>query len=129
MNDVIDIPYSDTVAALFEAPRHAGTLRGEDVLSAVAGSRAQGAQVQLQIQVEGDEVRTARFMAYGCPHLLAAAECLAQWLEGRSRAEVQGWSSRGVESALEVPAEKRGRLLLLEDALRSLTARWAVQPS
>jgi hypothetical protein len=34
------------------------------------------------------------------------------------------WSWREAERVLEVPAEKRGKLLLLEDAVRQLAERW-----
>jgi|GEM_PF-949649 len=93
----------------------------EGVLTAAVGSREQGAYVQWFIEVHNERVTTARYQAYGCPHFLAACENLACWLEGRAVSELAQWRWRDVEMELAVPASKRARLLLLDEALAVLS--------
>jgi nitrogen fixation protein NifU and related proteins len=61
-----------------------------------------------------------RFEAYGCPHAIAAASRLTEQLTGCAVEAAEHWDWRPLAAELALPAEKRGRLLVLEDALRSL---------
>lgn len=117
LNPAAEFDYNARVRELFADLRHAGSLSG---VSASAGSREQGAFVALFIQTQDGRVQAVRYQAYGCPHFLAACEFLARWLEGRAVAEINTWSWREVENELEVSASKRGRLLLLADAIKTL---------
>ncbi len=113
--------YSSSVVMRFMNPFHAGTLQDQvNVISALAGSRASGASVRLWLQTSHNQVKQVRFQAYGCPHFIAAADILAEWCEGRSVAELSKWSRQAVEQSLEIPAAKRGRLLVLETALNNI---------
>ena len=89
-----------------------------------AGSDAQGARVELSLRVGDGRVRAAAFRAYGCPHLIAACSWLAERLVGRNRQEVAGWDWREVQQALDVPPQKFGRLLTLQDAARAAARNW-----
>lgn len=139
MSALFESDYQPDVMRLFSQLAHAGSLAHEvDAVSGQAGSRAQGASVRLwlriaipspresgeRVRVRGAHVLAARFEAYGCPHFLAAAEYLCRWLEGRSRSELDHWQWRELEAALAIPANKRARLLILEDALRRAAAAW-----
>lgn len=98
------------------APTQMGT-----VLKATVGSREQGASVQFYLDVRDARVNAVRYQAYGCPHVLAASESLAQWLEGRALSELSQWRWRDVEAELVVPASKRSRLLLLDEIVSALS--------
>jgi cysteine desulfurase len=94
-----------------------------DVRQGRAGARAQGAEVLFELRLApgpnaGKIVKSARFTVYGCPHTVAVTSWLCEALEGRSLAA--GPPGRPAEwaAAFEVPAEKLGRLLIVEDALR-----------
>ncbi len=64
-------------------------------------------------------VKSARFSAYGCPHTVAVAGWLCEVLEGsRLDAGPPGTPADWAQK-FEVPAEKLGRLLIVEDALRA----------
>jgi nitrogen fixation NifU-like protein len=97
---------------------------GPWVVVARAGRREQGAEVQLSLSVGHDRVLDARFRAYGCPHLIAGASWLTERLRGATRDELAGWEWREAAAALAVPAAKFGRLLTLQDAVRSAAANW-----
>jgi hypothetical protein len=95
------------------APAPAGIRHGR------AGRRAEGTCVLFELEIANESVKSARFSAYGCPHTLAAVAWLCEVLEGaRLDAGIPespaDWSRR-----FEVPAEKLGRLLIVEDALRA----------
>lgn len=97
---------------------------GQDVVSASAGDREQGALVVLQARVTGDRVAELRFRAFGCPHLLTAASWLTEKLRGLDRHAVEAWDWREAATVLEIPPAKFGRLLVLQDAVRILARNW-----
>ncbi len=109
-------PYSASVRQLFGAPRHAGFL--EDATT--AASDDQGVRIELYAATEAGQVATLRFLAWGCPHFIAAAEALCAACEGRPAAELEQFSADQLMQSLPVPMEKTGRILVLEDAARSL---------
>jgi cysteine desulfurase len=92
-----------------------------------AGDREQGAAVELFLQVESGRILAARFEAFGCPHLLAAASWLVETLPGFDQARLAAWDWQQVAMALQVPAARFGRLLTLQDAARDAGRNWALQ--
>ncbi|MGD9841808.1 MAG: iron-sulfur cluster assembly scaffold protein [Steroidobacteraceae bacterium] len=120
-----DFAYSDRVRELFNNLHHAGMLSvdqlaGVVVKRAAVGLREHGACVTIWITLHDAKLQAVRYQAYGCPYFLAACESLAQWLQGRDRAELSQWRWRDVETALAIPANKRSRLLLLDEAINRL---------
>ena len=99
---------------------------GESTLAGEAGGPQQEAWVRFHLTVANGIVKDARFKGYGCPHTLAVADWLTRRLPGRARTEGPPGTPAEWAEELEVPAEKLGRLLVVEDALRACFARWAV---
>lgn len=126
MNDLqSDFAYSGLVVEHFERPRNLGRWApGPDVISGEAGRPAEGARFVLSAKIADRRLREPRFEAYGCPHCIAAGSWLTQRLEGATPEELERWNWREAADALDVPPEKRGRLLILEDAVRALAASW-----
>jgi nitrogen fixation protein NifU and related proteins len=117
--------YSPLVIDHFNRPRNVGTFApNADVIVGRAGRRDQGAEFAVSARVENNRVAEARFEAYGCPHCVAAGSWLAESLIGADRDRVQRWTWRDLAEALEIPTAKRGRLLILEDAMRALSEDW-----
>lgn len=117
--------YTAAVVDHFRSPRNAGQLQaGEGVIQGVAGSVAQGTMFVLSARVAGDRIEAARFEAYGCPHCIAAGSWLTERLVGLTEPELRQWRWRAADQALVFPAEKRGRLLILEDAVTALSDAW-----
>jgi cysteine desulfurase len=84
-----------------------------------AGRREQGAEILFELEITDGFVKSARFSAYGCPHTVAVTAWICEVLEGcRLDAAAPGtpadWATQ-----FDVPTEKLGRLLIVEDALRS----------
>ncbi len=109
-------PYSPEVRSLFGDPAHAGVL--EDGHTAEIDD--QGLRISLFATVEGSKIASLRFLAWGCPHVIAAAEAFCRESEGADPADLLEFSSSGLMQSLSVPVEKTGRILVLEDAVRSL---------
>lgn len=113
--------YADTVANLFHDLRHAALLTVDSSVRVMeVGHRADGAMAIWHVQLEAGHINKVGYQAYGCPHFLAACEWLARWLEGQSISELSSWQWRELETLLQVPAAKRGRLLLLDEVVRQL---------
>jgi NifU-like protein involved in Fe-S cluster formation len=73
--------------------------------------------VRFQLQVVDGIVAAVGFQAFGCPHTVAAASAVADWLEGRPVDAARELDVRAVCAELEVPVEKLGKLLRIEDAV------------
>jgi cysteine desulfurase len=109
-------------------PEFAGTAAPPGVCQGSAGREADGARVYFELRAgpgnEGAEnagriVKSARFTVYGCPHTVAVTAWLCEVLEGaRFDAGPPGTPAEWAER-FQVPAEKLGRLLIVEDALRA----------
>ena len=118
--------YNVLVIEHFTHPRNVGAwAAAEDWVQGSAVNVAQGVHFALGARVAGGRITEARFQAYGCPHCIASASWLTEWLPGRSQPELLQWRWRQAARVLEVPTEKHGRLLVLEDAMRALAADWA----
>jgi hypothetical protein len=119
-------PYNQLVRSYFFKPAHAGALSRDHplVLHASASESGHGASIVLAAGVAGDTIGEMRFLARGCPHLIAAAEGLCK---EREQGAVTGLCVFALAEMLQrfaIPVEKTGRILLLEDALRSLWAQY-----
>jgi hypothetical protein len=109
------VKYSELTLHYFETAAAAGVLVGPGVYRGAAGSRAQGTWVQFDVQVSAGTIQAARFLAFGCPHTIAVSAWVAEHAAGPARAALPA----GVEDLSQrfaVPVEKRGRLLIIEDA-------------
>ena len=109
-------PYSATVRELFATTPHAGDLAGAKSVS----TTDQDVRMRLSADVEDGIIKTMRFRAWGCPHLIAAAEAACAALEGCAAAGLVDWTASDLMENLPVPVEKTGRILVLEDTVRSL---------
>ena len=109
-------PYSDRVRELFARPAHAGC---------IGGGRSvrlddQGIRLCLCAREDGGMIEALSFRAWGCPHLIAAAEAFCVDFEGRPAAGLLEFEASGLMESLSVPVEKTGRILVLVDAVRAL---------
>ncbi len=113
--------YFDALPGAGRVPPGAGIVHGE------AGGPGAEAWVRFHLQLERAEagppiVKAALFQAWGCPHTLAVTSWLTTQLAGRRLSTldefVPGTPAAWLQ-AFEVPVEKLGRLLVVEDALRA----------
>ena len=102
-----------------QPPVSAAQLLGE------AGGPGREVWIRFRLRVEAGRVSEAAYRVYGCPHTMAAAAWLAEQVQGRAVADVVPGTPQEWAAALGIPAEKLGRLLTLEDALRECQRRGA----
>jgi len=93
-------------------------------VSGEAGGPGQESWVRFDLAVEDGIVKAARFKSYGCPHTVAVASWLASQLPGRHRGALVPGTPTAWAAAQDVPVEKLGRLLVVEDALQQCVRRW-----
>ena len=118
---MLEQPYNTQVRELFVDLNHAGLINAEhNPLQVTVGAFELGAQVSFFVVAKQSLIERVRYQAYGCPHFLAACEWLARRLAGQPFSELSAVNWRQVERVLEVPANKRSRLLLLDDVMRQL---------
>ncbi len=109
-------PYSAEVRALFAELAHAGDLAD----AACAELDEQGVRVRLAATLRDGCLQAMRFRAWGCPHVLAACEAVCQQYEGRPAAALEQFRASEIMGNLSIPVEKTGRILVIEDTVRSL---------
>lgn len=100
-------------------PRYPDGAQPAGIQDGRAGRRIEGTEVHFELEIADGIVKSARFTAYGCPHTLAVAAWLCEVLEG---ARIDGGlpgTPAGWAEKFQVPVEKLGRLLIVEDALRA----------
>ncbi|GAC1299886.1 MAG: hypothetical protein NVS9B2_26250 [Steroidobacteraceae bacterium] len=126
--------YSELTLHYFHTAAAAGVLAGPGVYRGAAGSREQGAWVQFDVQLSAATIRAARFLAFGCPHTIAVSAWVAEHAVGQRIGPTPPERAPLPQSVLElserfaVPLEKRGRLLIIEDAWRAALAAMPRQP-
>ena len=108
--------YNELTLHYFETAAAAGVLSGVGTLRGTAGSRAQGTWVQFDVQAACGTIQAARFLAFGCPHTIAVAAWVAEHAIGIGVRPALPKTLEELNELFAVPVEKRGRLLIIEDA-------------
>jgi NifU-like protein involved in Fe-S cluster formation len=120
--------YNDLTRRHFETAVRAGVLSGPGVLRGAAGSVRLGTWVQFDVQLERNRaphhalanppatIRAVRFLAFGCPHVIAAADWIAGQAVGSPATAALPEDVTALRERFAVPIEKLGRLLVVEDA-------------
>jgi NifU-like protein involved in Fe-S cluster formation len=73
-------------------------------------------QFDMQLAGEARVIVAMRFLAFGCPHVIAVAAWLAEHAVGRRVEPALPESVQALRARFEAPVEKLGRLLIVEDA-------------
>ena len=115
-------PYNARVRAYFKNPLHAapGSASDGQVFEARVCEPGAGARIFLRAVADNGVLTRVCFRVFGCPHLIAAAEACCERFEGGLVNQLSEFSVSDIMQTLGVPIEKTGRILLLEDAFRSL---------
>lgn len=119
--------YSARVLELFRTLPGAGSLQAASGGIATGESKAldRGAWVRFEARVAAGQIVECRFLAWGCPHVLAAAALAAGRLARGAVDPDSRCDAASLARELDAPAEKMGRLLVVEDAGRALLAEAA----
>ena len=110
--------YNEAVEAYFSRPvgEYAGDHEGQ------AGSIAAGTWIGLRAGVQEGCLTNVDFRAFACPQIIAVCHWLRDDLEGRQVKACQRFDRENVRQMFDIPFEKAGKLLILQDALARLLA-------
>ena len=111
----------------FRTPQHAGAfpVGTPDVVEGRAGQARLGREIHIQLQIDADgRIADCRYRVYGCPATIALCSLASERLPGMSLAEAADWRGMALFRELELPAEKRPAVLVLEDAVRAAVQRY-----
>jgi NifU-like protein involved in Fe-S cluster formation len=112
--------YNNLTTRHFERALSAGVLTGRGVRRGAAGGRSQGTWVQFDVRIDSSNpvptVEAVRFLAFACPHVIAVSDWIAQAALGSEAKPVLPESVQSLRERFDVPIEKLGRLLIVEDA-------------
>ena len=125
---VIALEYLPEVERYFSEPVNLGCADSfvSHQIQGEAGSVEQGTWIVIQAGVEAGRLETVRFLAYGCPHTIAACCRMTEKLSGAAVGELVNFAPDWMTSELNIPVEKAGKLLILQDALRECFDRLKV---
>lgn len=104
----------------FEAAATAGRFEESGVFGGAAGDPRRGVWVQFEVRPSPSSqpaaIEAMRFLAFGCPHVIAVAAWLTERSAGLAIEPRLPESVEALSARFAVPIEKRGRLLIVEDA-------------
>lgn len=111
--------YSPEVLQRFGLPQADGAFpdETEGVVRGEAEDRSLGIWIRFDVQVRDGLIRAVRFRLFGCPHAIAAASLICEQLENEPARSLSEIDVRAVADSLDLPVEKYGKLLKIEDAL------------
>jgi cysteine desulfurase len=92
--------------------------------SGEAGSEDEGARVACRARVREGRIEALDLRVFGCPHTRAAAREAVRRLTGAPVEDLGRLDPAALGAAVAAPAEKAGRLLVIQDALRNCLADW-----
>jgi len=99
--------YNEAIGRHFWRP---ASPRGQ-VFSGMAGSVERGTVIDFWVGLSDKK--------YACPHIIAACSLMADHLEGQPAERLTDPGLPDVLKELEIPVEKAGKILILQDALRA----------
>lgn len=122
--------FQETVAALRQRapgsvpPPSPQPLPGVQEVWGEAGSLEGGTWVVFRGRVWEGRIGALTAQIYGCPHTVAVCDRAVALLTGARVAEFGTLDPLTLQTALQIPREKAGRLLIIQDALRNCLADW-----
>ncbi len=116
--------YNEVVRRHFTDPQHAGDLQRQydTMLNADVADSDRGVHIVIKAGIRAGIIGEMAFRVWGCPHLIAALELVCERLVEQPVASLENYDLADITQELCIPAEKMGRILLLEDALATLWA-------
>ena len=83
--------YSEKVLDHYENPRNVGKFdpKENNIGTGMVGAPSCGDVMRLQIKVEDNIIKDAKFKTYGCGSAIASSSLLTEWVKGRTLGEAE----------------------------------------
>ncbi|ELA48168.1 iron sulfur cluster assembly protein 1 [Vavraia culicis subsp. floridensis] len=113
--------YHSSVIDHFENPRNVGSYDKSaiDVGTGLVGAPACGDVMKLQIKVENDIIKDAKFRTFGCGSAIASSSLATEWIKGKSISDSLKISNKDIAKKLSLPPVKLHCSMLAEDAIKA----------
>lgn len=113
--------YHSSVIDHFENPRNVGSYdkSAQDVGTGLVGAPACGDVMKLQIKVENDIIKDAKFRTFGCGSAIASSSLATEWIKGKSISDSLKISNKDIAKKLSLPPVKLHCSMLAEDAIKA----------
>jgi len=110
--------YTDRVGEYFRRPARQ---MGSDI-QGVAGSEQCGTLIVFAADLRDQQLHKLGFRAFACPHIIAACNWVVERLDGGPVQALNELRLDQLQAEFDIPVEKAGKLLILQDALRACYA-------
>ena len=119
--------YNAIVKSYFFYPKHVGDLALDGhVLTHSSGQHGFSERVELFVQYNAQQViETTKFKAQGSPYLIAAAEWLCRFLEGKPIAVLDNFDVNEMISVLDVPKTNMASIFRLKAVCHELYLKYS----
>lgn len=113
--------YSEAFLDHFKNPRNVGELDAP-ALNIEVANPACGDILRLSARFENGRVAEVRYKVRGCTASIAAGSALTEWMQGKSRAELESLTPDTLESAVGglIPESKHAAVLCLDSVKKLL---------
>ncbi|ELQ74294.1 Iron binding protein involved in Fe-S cluster formation [Trachipleistophora hominis] len=113
--------YHSSVIDHFENPRNVGSYdkSANDVGTGLVGAPACGDVMKLQIKVENDIIKDAKFRTFGCGSAIASSSLATEWIKGKSISDSLKITNKDIAKKLSLPPVKLHCSMLAEDAIKA----------
>ena len=113
--------YSEKVLDHYENPRNVGKFdpKEDNIGTGMVGAPSCGDVMRLQIKVENNIIKDAKFKTYGCGSAIASSSLLTEWGKGRTLGEAESIKNVEIAHELALPPVKIHCSVLAEDAIKA----------
>lgn len=113
--------YHSSVIDHFENPRNVGSYdkSAQNIGTGLVGAPACGDVMKLQIKVENDIIKDAKFKTFGCGSAIASSSLATEWIKGKSISDSLKITNKDIAKKLQLPPIKLHCSMLAEDAIKA----------
>ncbi|KAL0265534.1 UNVERIFIED_CONTAM: hypothetical protein PYX00_010927 [Menopon gallinae] len=113
--------YSKKVKTHYTNPKNIGSFdkNEENVGTGIVGAPACGDVMKLQIKVENNKIKEARFKTFGCGSAIASSSLVTELVKDKTIEEALNIKNSQIAEELELPPVKLHCSVLAEEAIKA----------